>query len=159
MRHMLLAATLPLLVVTAACSGGSSSPARTATPPAAPTGASASSAATTAAVSPSPVATSAGSNVTPVAPGDEVEVEGVVGTLTTDPKAIEITRLSGADVNRIEVQDSTDIRSAGGGRIDFSAIRTSDRIIADGRISDRGDALVATDITISAVVPGAQPGG
>jgi hypothetical protein len=86
-------------------------------------------------------------------------VTGIVGTITTDPRAIEITRISGADVRRIEVPQVADIRSAGGSRIDFSAIKASDRIIAEGRISDRGDALVASQVTVSAVVPGAQPGG
>ena len=69
------------------------------------------------------------------------------------------TRLSGAPVNRVDVPSTAVIRSATGGRIAFEGIRTSDRIIADGHISDRGDALVADNITVSAVVPGAQPGG
>ena len=84
---------------------------------------------------------------TRAAPGDAVSVTGIVGTLSTGPDAIEITRLSGAAVNRVDVQDATVIRSAGGGRIDFAGIHTSDRIIADGHISDRGDALVADEIT------------
>ncbi|MDE3096073.1 MAG: hypothetical protein KGK07_08740 [Chloroflexota bacterium] len=142
----------------AACGGGS--PARVAGTPAG--GASpAASAAVTPAASRAPVATPTrlAGNSTPVAPGESVEVRGIVGTITTDPEAIEITRLSGAAVNRILVKASTVIRSAGGGTISFAAIRTSDRIIADGRIDDRGDALVAAHITVSAVVPGAQPGG
>lgn len=139
----------------AACGGGSSS-----SPTNTPAVASTSSASTTAASAQStPPASPTASDVTPVAPGDAVSVTGIVGTVTTDPPAIEITRLSGAAVTRIQVQDSTVIRSASGSRIDLSTVRSSDRIIADGRINDRGDALIADDIAISAVVPGAQPGG
>jgi hypothetical protein len=134
----------------AACGGGSSSSASTPAPSATSTTVSEGS---TPAASPSP------SDVTPVAPGDAVSVTGIVGTVTTDPPAIEITRLSGAPVTRIQVQDSTVIRSASGSRIDLGQVRTSDRIIADGHINDRGDALLADDIAVSAVVPGAQPGG
>ena len=155
MRTNLTAILVVAALALGACSSGSSSPA---TPsPAAPRASTTNSETPTEAASPAHGTPTAAA--TPLAPGDTVDVTGVVGTVTTDPKAIEITRLSGADVNRIEVQDSTDIRSAGGGRIDFSAIKTSDRIIAEGRISDRGDALVATQITVSAVVPSAQPGG
>ena len=153
----IIALALPAAML-AACGGGS--PAKgTPTPPGV------ASPAVSAAVSPAATGTRAASpthpagNRTPVAPGESVAVRGIVGTITTDPEAIEITRLSGAAVNRILVQASTVIRSAGGGTISFAAIRTSDRIIADGRIDDRGDALVAAHITVSAVVPGAQPGG
>ena len=68
------------------------------------------------------------------------------------------TRLSGAPVNRVDAFDCV-TAAVTGARIAFDGIRTSDRIIADGHISDRGDALVADNITVSSVVPGAQPGG
>lgn len=155
MRTHLTAILIVAALALSACSGRSSTHATAS--PAAPTTSTASSGSPSAPASPAHGTPTAAAS--PLAPGDTVDVTGVVGTVTTDPKAIEITRLSGADVNRIEVEDSTDIRAAGGGRIDFSAIKTSDRIIAEGRISDRGDALVATQITVSAVVPGAQPGG
>ena len=72
---------------------------------------------------------------------------------------IQVTRLSGANVNQIAVQDSTRIRTADGNTSTFTQIRTSDRIIASGRLSDRGDAILADTITIQPVVPGAEPGG
>jgi len=72
---------------------------------------------------------------------------------------IQVTRLSGANVNQIAVQDSTRIRTADGNTATFTQIRTSDRIIASGRLSDRGDAILADTITIQPVVPGAEPGG
>ena len=145
-----------VVAVSAACSGGSSSPS-TSTPHASP--ATVSSAATTTAEQSTAVASRTIRDITPVAPGDSVSVTGIVGTVTTNPPAIEITRLSGAPVTRIQLQDSTVIRNASGSRIDLGQVRTSDRIIADGRINDRGDALLADDVTVSAVVPGAQPGG
>ncbi|HEX5480474.1 MAG TPA: hypothetical protein VFY79_12220 [Dehalococcoidia bacterium] len=138
----------------AACGGGSSS-----TPTDTPAAGSTASVSATAGAESTPASSPTASDITPVAPGDSVSVTGIVGTVTTDPPAIEITRLSGADVTRIQVQDATVIRSATGSRIDLSTVRSSDRIIADGHINDRGDALIADDIAVSAVVPGAQPGG
>jgi hypothetical protein len=146
-------AALACAMLLAACGGGSSSP--TSTPAIATTSAST----TAAGEQRTPAASPTASDITPVAPGESVSVTGIVGTVTTDPPAIEITRLSGAAVTRIQVQDATVIRSASGSRIDLSTVRSSDRIIADGRINDRGDALIADDIAVSAVVPGAQPGG
>ena len=148
-------AALVAAALLVACGGGSSSP--TGTPTTAPISPAAS--ATAAGTIATPAASPSPGDITPVAPGDSVSVTGIVGTVTTDPPAIEITRLSGAAVTRIQVQDSTVIRSATGGRIGLGNIRTSDRIIADGHINDRGDALIADDIAVSAVVPGAQPGG
>ena len=43
---------------------------------------------------------------------------------------IQVTRLSGPDVNQVAVQDSTRIRTADGNSATFTQIRTSDRIIA-----------------------------
>ncbi|MHB8377491.1 MAG: hypothetical protein ACYDEB_11120 [Dehalococcoidia bacterium] len=154
MRLIPIIALVLAAAMLAACGGGSSAKG---TP--APAGAGSPVASTAAGTAAAASPTRSAGNSTPVAPGDTVEVRGIVGTITTDPKAIEITRLSGAAVNRIVVQASTVIRSAGGGTIDFAAIRTSDRIIAAGRVNDRGDALVAGQITVSAVVPGAAPGG
>ncbi len=88
-----------------------------------------------------------------------MELTGVVGSVTPATRTIEITRLSGPTVNEIQVQDSTHIRTAEGGSTTFAQIRTADRIIASGHLNDRGDALVADDITVQSGLPGAQPGG
>ena len=45
------------------------------------------------------------------------------------------------------------------GTIQLKDIRPSDRIIAKGKLNDRRDALVASEITVQDVIPGAQPGG
>ena len=95
------------------------------------------------------------------APSDSetVELTGVVGSITPATRTFTVTRLSGATVNQIEVQDSTRIRKAEGGTETFAQIRTSDRVIASGHLNDRGDALVADDITVQSGIAGAQPGG
>ncbi len=74
-------------------------------------------------------------------------------------KVIEIKRLQGAAVAQVAVDATTAIRKAGGGTIQLKDIRTSDRIIAKGKLNDRRDALVASEITVQDVIPGAQPGG
>jgi hypothetical protein len=113
-------------------------------------------------------ATLAGLNATPTGSDDTpagsaiVEVTGIVGAVSTTARAIEINRLSGASVNRIEVAPATTIRSAGGHRVALQDIRPSERIIARGPLNERGDAIVANDITVQDVVPGApgsSPGG
>jgi hypothetical protein len=88
-----------------------------------------------------------------------VELIGIVGTISASARVIQVTRLSGADVNQVALQDSTRIRRADGVTATFAQIRTSDRIIASGRLNDRGDAILADTITIQPVVPGAEPGG
>jgi hypothetical protein len=91
--------------------------------------------------------------------GTAAEVTGIVGGLNLTGNVIEIKRLQGAAVTEIAVETSTVIRKATGGRLTFKDIRTSDRIIAKGKLNDRQDQLVATEITVQDVVPGAQPGG
>ncbi len=93
------------------------------------------------------------------ASGEQVEVTGIVGTVAAGTRTLQITRLSGAPVGRVEMLESTVIRRAGDGRAGFGDIHISDRIVADGRLNDRGDTLLADDITIQAVAPGAAPGG
>jgi hypothetical protein len=153
--RLLLVPAVTLAIALTACAGGSSSP-RTRMPPPA---AAATASNVPSATAPVPSSSAEAAARTPVAPGDQVEVTGVVGTITTDPPAIQITRLSGASVARIEILAATQIRVAGGGRIDLSGVHTSDRIIADGAVNDRGDALLAAEVTVQPVVPGAAPGG
>jgi hypothetical protein len=102
-------------------------------------------------VSPSPV--------TAATPGASVEVVGIVGSVETSARAIEIRRLQGASVTRIELSPTTVIRKATGGTVQLAAVRTSDRIVAKGSLNDRHDAVIATEITVQDVLPGAQPGG
>jgi len=125
------------------------------TPLASPTAFSASSASRTAGgtIVASPVASAT------AAPGAAAEVTGIVGGINASTRAIEIRPLRGASVTKIEVGDATKIRKAAGGTIPLADVRVSDRIIATGALNDRKDALVATEITVQDVVPGAQPGG
>jgi hypothetical protein len=88
-----------------------------------------------------------------------VEVTGIVGGVSLSGKVIEIKRLEGAAVTQIAVDATTIIHEATGGTVRFQDIHTSDRIIAKGNLNDRRDALVATEITVQGVIPGAQPGG
>jgi hypothetical protein len=94
---------------------------------------------------------------TPPDGADAVEVQGIVGAIDDAAGAISITRLQGADVDTVRVEAGTRIRSAGGRSITLTDLRPSDRIIATGRIED--GALVASEITVGQVVPGADPGG
>lgn len=97
-----------------------------------------------------------GDGVTP-ASGDG-EVTGIVGAVSAETHTIEITRVSGADVRRIEVTPATAIRGGRlGERRDLGDLRPSDRIVATGEV--QGDTLVASEITVQSVVPGADPGG
>jgi hypothetical protein len=90
-------------------------------------------------------------------PGD-AEVTGIIGAVSTETSTIEITRVSGADVRRIEVTPATAIRGGRlGERRDLGDLRPSDRIVATGEV--QGDTLVAREITVQSVVPGAHPGG
>lgn len=167
---------LPFLIATAAitacalaaCGGSSSSstptprPTLAATSGAAPTAPATAPAAAPAAAS--PVGTPAASATpaaadTPPPPGAEVEVTGIVGTVSAQTRMIEIKRLRGADVTRLEVGADTTIRRAAGGTARLTDVRTSDRIVATGTLNDRGDTLLASEITIQDVLPGAQPGG
>lgn len=161
MRLPFLIATAAITACALAACGGSSS---SSTPTPRPTLAATSGAAPTAPAAASPVGTPAASATpaaadTPPPPGAEVEVTGIVGTVSAQTRMIEIKRLRGADVTRLEVGADTTIRRAAGGTARLTDVRTSDRIVATGTLNDRGDTLLATEITIQDVLPGAQPGG
>ena len=119
------------------------------------------SASASAAVSTTPSADSTAANtpITADSAGGQTEVTGIVGGINASTGTIEIRRLRGASVTKIEVGDSTKIRKAADGTIPLADVRVSDRIIATGALNDRKDALIATEITVQNVVPGAQPGG
>jgi hypothetical protein len=157
MRKILIALAVATLV--GACGGSSHSSTPTAAPERSPAAVRATPRASTPSSGSATPSVSGTPAPTRIAPGETVELTGVVGTITSATRTIQITRLSGPNVNQIEVQDSTRIRKADGGSETFALIRTSDRIIANGRINDRGDALVADQITVQPVVPGAEPGG
>ncbi len=107
--------------------------------------------------SPAPTSGSAVGEPTPPVSGDTIEVQGIIGAIDHDAGVITINRLQGADVDRIQVGEGTEIRSARGGTISLAGLRVSDRIIAEGVVE--GAALLAERIEISQVVPGADPGG
>ncbi len=175
MRTLLVLPILALSLIAAACGGGSSSnPTATASSSGTSTKPATSA---TAAASPNRTSTAAAAPATPpvaasltptggatAAPGTtqsagQLEVTGIVGSVNTGTRTIEIKQLRGASVTKIEVGDSTRIRKATGGTLRLGDVRTSDRLIASGTLNDRGDALVAAEITVQDVVPGAQPGG
>ena len=161
MQGSLIPIVIVVALATALAACGGSSKSGTATPSSASTPAALRTTVRPAAVA-SRSATPAGSTTAPAtraAAGENVELIGIVGTISASARVIQVTRLSGANVNQIAVQDSTRIRTADGNTATFTQIRTSDRIIASGRLSDRGDAIVADTITIQPVVPGAEPGG
>lgn len=104
-------------------------------------------------------ATAGSASSTPSAAG-EVEVTGIVGAVNASTRTIEINRIAGAGVDRVEVSSTATIRRARGGTLALSGLRPSDRIIARGELNDGGDALIAGEITVQDdVVPGAEPGG
>ncbi len=113
-------------------------------------------AATAAAHTPEPSVTERGASSTP-ASGGEVEVQGIVGAVDEGARTITINRLQGADVSVIEVDSNTRITSARGGTLRLGDLRSSDRIVARGTIED--GVLIATEIAVGQVVPGAAPGG
>ena len=135
----------------AACGGGGSS----STPTAARPSPAPSRAAATTRAAPS----TTGQSTEPAAGNDEVT--GIVGVVINNAstQAISIQRLSGAPVTKIDVGPTTKIRRATGGSMSLSEVHSSDRIIARGALNDRQDALLATEITVQDVVPGAAPGG
>ena len=158
MRILLFSAAIVLTAAVSACGSDSkSSPTATAKPSGTTTAANAT---TPAGSTPTARPTT---GVTPArtqpASGDVLEVTGIVGGLNLNGSKIEIKRLQGAAVTQIAVDGTTVIRKATGGRLQLKDVRTSDRIIARGVLNDRHDALVASEITVQDVVPGAQPGG
>ncbi|HYM14340.1 MAG TPA: hypothetical protein VEZ14_02140 [Dehalococcoidia bacterium] len=161
MRVLLTFGACLLAVLAAAC-GGSTRTSSTPTPvtlPGAnagsPTGAVSPVASAAPATAPAAAATTTAS--TPA--GASVQVTGIVGSVSTATGFIEIDRLSGAAVRRISVGASTVLRRAGGGTTTLAQLRPSQRIIAEGTLNDRGDTLVASQVTVQDVVPGVQPGG
>ena len=152
--RILLAALIAAAAGASAC-GGSSKSSTPTTAPAKTTLASA-----TVARSPGAAATVAGTPAPATTPsGEVVEVAGIVARVNASTRVIGIKLLSGAQVTEIDVQSSTAIRRAGGDSISLASIKTSDRIIARGRLNDRHDALVATELTVQDVVSGSGPGG
>ncbi|HYM28876.1 MAG TPA: hypothetical protein VET66_12045 [Steroidobacteraceae bacterium] len=148
-------------MLAAAC-GGSTRTSSTPTPVTTLPGASAGS--PTGAVSPvasaPATAPTAAATITASTPaGASVQVTGIVGSVSTATGFIEIDRLSGAAVRSISVGASTVLRRAGGGTTTLAQLRPSQRIIAEGTLNDRGDTLVASQVTVQDVVPGVQPGG
>ena len=158
MRVIILMLTVSAAVL-AACGGSDS--AKTPTPTARPTLAGSTPA--VGGVTPIPTPASATPNVTaavtPPAAGASVEVTGIVGAVSAATQTIEIRRLQGANVTRLEVGPRTVIRKAAGGTAQLGDIKPSDRLVARGVLNDRGDTLVATEITVQDIRPGAQPGG
>jgi hypothetical protein len=57
------------------------------------------------------------------------------------------------------VDQNTVFRPAAGGTTTLAQIHASQRIIARGTINDRGDTLLASEVTVQDVVQGGQPGG
>lgn len=156
LRGAAIAAVCTMSIIAAACSDDASDES---TPPAGATAAATAAATNPAATS---AATTPGAGATTPPAGDPTasaadEVRGIVGAVNTGTNTIEITRLSGADVTRIGVSPSTEIRRARGGTATLTEIRPSDRIIASGAIED--GVLEADRITVEDVAPGAQPGG
>jgi hypothetical protein len=91
----------------------------------------------------------------------EVEVTGIVGAVGASTGVIEINRLSGAAVNRVETSTETRLRSPEGKALTLGQLRPSDRIVARGSLNERGDTLVAAEITVQSLdpAPGSGPGG
>jgi hypothetical protein len=89
--------------------------------------------------------------------GASVEVQGIVGSVDAAQRTIRINRLQGAEVEIIELSTATRIRGATGSVVRLTDIRPSDRVVARGRVE--GASLIATEVTVSQVVPGGPPGG
>lgn len=146
MRIITLAAVSILTLGIAACGGSSNSNPTPTSAPASPTRA------------PSPAPTPP-AQATPSNSGETVEVTGIVGTASASTGLIEIDRISGAPVRRISVDQNTVFRRAAGGTTTLAQIHTSQRIIARGIVNDRGDTLIASEVTVQDVIQGGQPGG
>lgn len=159
MRNLIATALVVIALAASGACGDDSTPGPTAKP-VTPSASSAATSSASSVATPSASAAVATKSAASTSPsGDKVEVTGIVGGLNLNGNVIEIRRLSGASVTQIAVESTTIIRKATGGKIAFKDIRTSDRIIASGKLDDRGDQLIAAEITVQDVVPGAQPGG
>ena len=154
MRYMILFVAVIATFAAAACGGSSTKPTPT-------TGTTSSPTARAGAASPAAPKTAAAIRTPAPSNGSATgaEVTGIVGAVSVASRTIEINRLSGASVTKISVEPSTALRKAGGGSTTLAQIRPSDRIIARGQLNDRKDTLIAVEITVQDVVPGAQPGG
>ncbi len=146
-----LAATLPAMA--AACGGGDDAEP---TAPAVPPTVAGTQPAQTAAVTPAQSASAPSADPTPTA---AIEVQGVVGAVDVQARTIDIKPTGDAKFTRIVLSPATTIKRAGGGTVRLQDVRSSDRIIAFGRPGDDPTTLLSTDVTIQAVLPGAQPGG
>jgi hypothetical protein len=91
--------------------------------------------------------------------GGEIEATGIVGAVDENNGVIEIRPTGGGTVTRVEVAPGARIRLATGGTLALSEVRSSDRIVANGVAGETADTIVADEIEISRVVPGAAPGG
>lgn len=85
------------------------------------------------------------------------EVTAIVGAVNVQGALIEITRLSGADVRQVAVNQETIIRRSDGRPTRLDELRPSDRIVARGRTN--GTVLNAVQITVQVAVGGPAPGG
>jgi hypothetical protein len=88
---------------------------------------------------------------------DRIEVTGIIGSVNPATRVIEITRLSGADVRRVQASAATVIVDGRGNRLQLGDLKPSDRIIARGGAGGAG-VLVASEIEISAVTGGPSGG-
>jgi len=87
-----------------------------------------------------------------------VEVIGIVGALDIAGRTIEITRLSGAEVTRIAIDEEAVFTNAEGTRIQIIHIRPSDRIIARGTVDAAAGVMRASRIEVSRAIDGTQGG-
>jgi hypothetical protein len=110
------------------------------------------------AATPDAVPTRAGASAEPT-PAGTVEVQGVVGAVDVGTRTITIKPTGEAQFTRIILEPGASIKRAGGGNVRLQDVRASDRIIAVGRPGDDPATLLSADVTIQAVIPGAQPGG
>jgi hypothetical protein len=100
------------------------------------------------------------SDATPPPADEPATATGIVGAVNRAARFIEINRLSGADVERIEVTAATRIVEARSGRDGrLEDVRAGDRIIAEGRVDPASGALVASKIEYEGATAGSDPGG
>jgi hypothetical protein len=145
--RLLLVLTLSASVVATACSDDESEPEPTPSP----------AAERTAAPTPSVAQPTAGAATTEP-DANEIEVQGVVGTVDARSSTIEIRATGGSPITTIEVGGDTAIRRASGGNLTLAEVRPSDRITARGVEGSAPDSLLANEITVQQVVPGGPPG-
>jgi hypothetical protein len=87
-----------------------------------------------------------------------VEIRAIVGTVNLAAGTIIINQVEGEEVEMVEVTPNTEISSARGNLpLGIDDLGPSDRIVARGQIQN--EVLVADEIVVQPVIPGAQPGG